>query len=307
MKKLIMTMFFTLTFCSASIVFGQKPFIDYSFDTTKTYIIELHEGTHFIGYFLQKDTISIVIKTSSLPKIEIPIQEIKSIEEVEPSNLKNGIYWFPNPNATRYLFAPSAFNLKKGEGYYQNIFLIINSINVGITNHISIGGGFEFFSTFGSLTSGTFNPLFFITPKVGFKVTDKFNIGGGVLYASLPYYDSDDNRSGLGIVYGIGTYGSYDHNITGGLGWGFVEREFERRPIIAVSGMTRIARKTALVTENWFLPSDNETIFRYYGLISYGIRFFGEKLTIDLAFINNSDIANELLIGFPYVDFVVKF
>ncbi len=47
--------------------------------------------------------------------------------------------------------------------------------------------------------------------------------------------------------------------------------------------MTRIARKSALVTENWIIPFDEE----YYGLYSYGIRFFGEKLSIDLVFINS--------------------
>ena len=296
MKKLILTIFFTMIVCSASTVFGQKTFISYPFDTTKTYIIELHDGSRFIGNFLQKDSISIVIKTSSIPKIEIPIQKIKSIEKVDPLNLKNGIYWFPNPNATRYLFSPSAFTLKKGEGYYQNTYLLLNSFNVGITDHISIGGGLEILSTFGEG-----DPIFFITPKVGFNVVDKFNIGGGVLYASTPSFGSG-NRSSLGIVFGIGTYGSIDHNITGGLGWGFVEGEFESRPIITVSGMTRISKKTALVTENWFIPTDN-----YYGIISYGIRFFGEKLAVDLAFINNSDIAEIIFIGIPYVDFVVKF
>ena len=66
--------------------------------------------------------------------------------------------------------------------------------------------------------------------------------------------------------------------------------------------MVIISRRIALVTENWFIPLDN-----YYGVFSYGIRFFGEKISVDLAFLNNSDIAEGLAIGIPYLDFVVKF
>jgi hypothetical protein len=46
------------------------------------------------------------MKTSSIPKIEIPVITIKSIDEVDKSNYKNGIYWFPNPHSTSYIFCP---------------------------------------------------------------------------------------------------------------------------------------------------------------------------------------------------------
>lgn len=183
----------------------------------------------------------------------------------------------------------------------DTIYLFLNYFNFGITDHISIGGGLEFLSTFGTLASGSFDPIFFITPKVGFEVTEKFHAGGRILYANTPGFDSND-RSSIGILYGIGTYGTPDHNITGGLGWGFVNGESSAKPIITISGMTRISSRAALVTENWFVPVDS-----YYGIISYGVRFFGEKMTVDLAFINNRDIAEILIIGIPYVDFVVKF
>ena len=301
MEKRIMTIIFIVIFCSVSSVFAQEKIINYNFDTAKTYRIELQDGSEFIGNFLLRDSVNVVIKTSLIPKIEIPIKEIKTIQEVPASNIKKGKYWFPNPNATRYLFGPSAFTLKKGEGYYQNTYLFLNSVHVGITDNISIGGGLEFLSTFGTLASGSFDPIFYITPKIAFQVSEKFHAGGGVLYISTPGFDVDD-RGSLGIVYGIGTYGSLEHNITGGLGWGFVNGEFSGRPIITISGMTRIGRRTALVTENWFVPADS-----YYGIITYGIRFFGEKMSVDLAFINNSDIAEGLIIGIPFVDFVVKF
>ncbi|MBE9480617.1 MAG: hypothetical protein IMY69_02855 [Bacteroidetes bacterium] len=42
-------------------------------------------------------------------------------------------------------------------------------------------------------------------------------------------------------------------------------------------------------------------------IFSYGVRFFGERISVDLGFINNKDIIEEIVIGIPYVDFVVKF
>lgn len=290
MKDIIQILLFTFLVFATSSVFGQKTNISEPIDSTKIYKIELKDGSIYIGSILQKDSVSLVLRTLSIPKIEIPVSSVKSIDEVDKSNFKNGSYWYPNPHATRYFYAPSAIGLKKGEGYYQNTYLLLNSFNVGITNHISIGGGLELLSTFIAK-----DPIFFITPKVGFKVSEKFHAGGGLLFTRIP-------GTTLGTIYGTGTYGSKDHNITSSLGWGFVDGEFSQRPILTLSGMTRISKRAALVSENWLIPTDG-----YYGLFSYGVRFFGEKIAVDLAFINNRDIAELIIIGIPFVSFTVKF
>jgi hypothetical protein len=290
MKDIIQILVFTFLVFATSSVFGQKTNISEPIDSTKIFKIELKDGSIYIGSILQKDSVSLVLRTLSIPKIEIPVSSVKSIDEVDKSNFKNGSYWYPNPHATRYFYAPSAIGLKKGEGYYQNTYLLLNSFNVGITNHISIGGGLELLSTF-----ITKDPIFFITPKVGFKVSEKFHAGGGLLFTRIP-------GTTLGTMYGTGTYGSKDHNITSSLGWGFVDGEFSQRPILTLSGMTRISKRAALVSENWLIPTDG-----YYGLFSYGVRFFGEKIAVDLAFINNRDIAELIIIGIPFVSFTVKF
>jgi hypothetical protein len=71
-------------------------------------------------------------------------------------------------------------------------------------------------------------------------------------------------------------------------------------PPITVSGMFRLGRKTSFVTENWIVPKAG-------ALYSYGVRFFGSKIAVDLGFLNNTDIMDFLFIGVPYVDFTVKF
>lgn len=317
-------------------VVAQVEYRSFPFDTSKVYDIELVDGTRFTGQFLSKTDDFVYFKTSSIQRLEIAFEQIRSVKEhletpteeppiEETEGEKPGRdTWYPNPNATRYFFAPSAFNLKKGEGYYQNSYLILNSVNYGITDHFSVGASLELLSTFGSLASGSFEPIFLITPKVGWEVHKDWNVGAGILFVGLPGFDDDEGyydeygnyvenedakRSSAGIAYGIATYGDIERNVTLGLGWGFYQDEMAERPIVTLNGMMRVRENISLVTENWFLPfgEDFEARTRYYEILSYGVRFFGKKLSVDLGFLNNRDIAEALIIGVPYVDFVVKF
>lgn len=257
------------------------------------WVVETKDGSVFQGVYLGQSGTGVRLLTDSAGEITIQMSELKSFRILDEQNFRNGEYWFENPNATRYLFSPSAYSLRKGEAYYQNTYLVLNSFNYGITDRFTIGAGFELISTF----SG--EPIFFITPKYSFPISEKWNAGAGILYANAAIEDF----SGLGIGYGLVTYGSRDNNVTLGAGFGYVDGEFTPEPVFTLSGMRRIGRKAALVTENWLVPAGG-----YYGVYSYGIRFMGEKITVDLAFLNNAEIATDVLfIGIPYVDFVVKF
>jgi hypothetical protein len=297
-----------IAFCLATgLAQAQTNFKEFEFDSTSTYVIELLDGTEITGTYIGKTDELLFISTASIPRIEIPFAQIKSIKVAADSSMRGSKYWFPNPNATRYFFAPSGFNLKKGEGYYQNSYLILNSVNYGLTDQISIGGSIELISTFSSLAEGSFNPIVLITPKIAYPLSKELNVGAGLLFVSLPEIDNDP-RTNVGIAYGLGTYGNVEHNATLGFGWGFVDGSWAKRPVITINGMTRIRPNMSLVTENWILPfGEDLEEGRYYEVFSYGVRFFGKKLSVDLAFINNRDIAEVLLIGVPYVDFVVKF
>jgi hypothetical protein len=271
-------------------------------DNNLLYLIKLTDGNQLYGKILERRKSEIDFETKTLGKVTVPVANIKKMQQVDEGEMKGGKYWFPNPNNTRYYFAPSAFNLKKGEGYYQNVYFLMNSANYGVTDHFSIGGGIIIpFAVY-------------VTPKVNFKITEKFYAGAGVLLGLLP------ETSPVGITYGLTTYGSNEHNITLGVGYGFYDEEFSDRPIITVNGMTRISRQLALVTENWSIPFvrheyneynwDAEPVERkvYDTYFSYGLRMmFGEKITIDVALVNSKDIVEYMPVGVPYVDFVYKF
>ena len=70
-------------------------------------------------------------------------------------------------------------------------------------------------------------------------------------------------------------------------------------PIILDKG-AEAGNERLFITENYVIPNDDVN-----ALISYGLRFFGEKLSVDLAFWNSPQ--DMLFPGIPYVAFSVKF
>lgn len=258
------------------------------------YLITLNDGTTMQGVITSETDTEIILATDNIGTISIKKDQIKSKVILNSGNYRNGKYWFPNPNYSRYYIGPG-IQLKKGDGYYQNIDLLANTVSYGLTNWLSIGGGIELWSTLHG------EPIFMLIPKVGFEVAKSFWLGGGILYINLSAISSD--IKGLGIAYFTGTYGNTNNNLTGGIGWGYYGTDWAKKPIITVSGMTRVSRRLGLVTENWILPEHaDETIF------TYGVRFMSDKIAVDIALLNNKEIAKDFAIGIPgYVDFVIKF
>ncbi|MGA1307711.1 MAG: hypothetical protein ACO30M_07450, partial [Candidatus Kapaibacteriota bacterium] len=203
-------------------------------------------GITYVGSIVDRNQRELTILTDAGTKITVSLSSVQDIRVIPKSQIHDGEYWYPNPNDSRYLFAPSAFNLKKGEGYYQNTYLFINTFNYGITDNFSMGLGFEFISTFASLGASDFDPIYFLTPKYSTQVSENVRVGVGVLYGKV-----SDDIGGFGVGYGLVTYGNPEHNATLGLGFGFFDGEFSGEPVITLSGMTRLSRRISLVTENW--------------------------------------------------------
>ncbi|MFA6402799.1 MAG: hypothetical protein WCX31_14445 [Salinivirgaceae bacterium] len=273
-------------------------------------ILTTNDGKVFTGMIISLNEIEVTFKTETLGDLTISKSKIRDIKIVEKEQIVNGKYFFPNPHPTRYFFGPSAIPLKKGEGYFQNAWILANSAQVGLSDNFSIGGGM------------VIPVLFFVTPKVGFKVAEKVHIGGGILFAST---FSTVESFGMGVGYGSITLGSNENNFTLSAGWGMSKQEnyneqtftstysweFAKRPIITFSGMVRIAPKMALVTENWVVSipetdyNTNETTYPYYTIISAGFRFMKEKNSFDFGLA--LPIIDGETVGIPYVDYVFKF
>jgi hypothetical protein len=213
--------------------------------------------------------------------------------------MRQGIYWAPNPNETRLLFAPTGRMLARGERYFSDTYLLLLLFAGGLSSRFTLGGGLSI------VPSDDFfrNNIYYITPKVGLIQSPNVNVAAGAFFGFAGWdLDGDEDVGSFGILYGVGTFGSSDGHLTIGSGLAYGGGDFADRPIVMIGGEKRMSRRTSFVTENYLLQGESNAA------ISYGIRFFGEKLSVDLAFWNafGSDV-EPIFPGIPYLAFAFKF
>jgi len=252
-------------------------------------VLATKDGSTIIGRIVEVGETEVRFETK-LGKLTIPIQTIKRIKEVPESSIRKGQYWYPNPNATRLYFGPTARMLKRGECYFADYELFFPALTVGVTDRITIGGGMSIFPGV-SLDK----QLFYLTPKVGLKSFNNLQFAAGALVIKVP----DESRL-VGILYSLGTFGTPDGSVSVGLGYGFVGRHTANKPMVMIGGEKRLTRRVAIVSENWIIPGVDQPV------VAYGIRLLGEGLSFDIAFLN--EIGSDAIFpGIPYVDLVFKF
>ena len=274
--------------------------------------ISLKDGTDLIGILQSMSGQNIFLKSDNIGEITVDMANVVSIKKIEGINV-NGQFWFENPNSTRYFWAPSAFSLRKREAYYQNAYVVVNSVTVGVTDNFTMGGGLVLIP--GGGISRTPQVLFF-TPKYSFpsKSKVKFGIGTIAVVTFTPNYNFSSSYSGsltrtstdvnlTGIVYGNVTFGTKEKNFTAGLGYGFLNGSFASSPVINLSYMNRFSKNFAFVSENWIIVANNTT----GGIFSGGIRILGERLSVDLALLAPAFEGIGDFYYFPYVGAVYKF
>ncbi len=277
-----------IVFLFAFILFFSQ-FLQAQTQDTSLVNIETVDGNTFLGKVISEDSVSVVLQTDNLGNLTIQKKDIKSRELVNPEQVKGGELWFANPQSTRYFWAPNGYGLKKGEGYYQNIYVLWNQFSVGVTDYFSLGGGL--IPTF-LFTEPT--PVF-ILPKFSIPIEkDKLNLGVGALLGTI-FGESDAN---FGLLYGLSTFGSPDNNVSVGLAYGFAGGDWAEKPLINVGGMFRTGKRGYFLTENYYMDG--------YGVIGMGGRWIIKKASLDFIFIipYGEDVD---FFAFPLIGFTIPF
>jgi hypothetical protein len=242
-------------------------------DSTSLTRVEMNDGNEFIGHIVSQDTFTLVLKTDKLGQLTFNKRDIVRIIPINPKSIKKGQYWFENPQSTRYLWSPDGYGLKKGEGYYQNIWVLFNQVSYGVTNYFSVGAGIVPVFLFG----GGATPVW-ITPKFSIPVVkDKFNVGAGALLGTV----IGEPETGFGLLYGLTTAGSRDMNMTLGVGYGVSGSGWAKSPLISLSAMARTGARGYLITENYYINMNGETIL----LLSAGFRWVIKKAGLDFGLV----------------------
>ena len=241
-------------------------------DTTIIWQMTMIDDNEFVGHILSETERSIQFKTATVGIITLQKDQIKRREKLLSNDTTNGLLWAENRMAYRYFLRNSGYNLKKGEAVYQNAWILVNNLDVGVTDNFSIGLGTVPLFLFGN---GTTSPIW-ITPRLTVPVeSDKINLGVGAL-AGTTFGNDFDNIS-FGFGFGNVTLGDKNKNLTIGVGYGFADGEFANRPTFNLSGMIRTGKRGYLISENYIIATGFETI----AVLSLGGRFTGRRVTLD--------------------------
>lgn len=250
------------------------------------YELAMRDGSRLYGSIERQDDVQVVFKTQSGTIVPVNRNEILSLRQVV-GTLMEGEFQPADPNATRLFFGPTGRTLKRGQTYLGMYEMILPFVQVGVTDRISIGGGTPLM--FGGGESGR---PFWITPKVQLISGPKTQVSVGAFHG----FSGGDGGDYGGIAYVVGTRGNTASSFTIGAGVAY-SGGGDRAPVVMVGGERQFRRNMKFVTENYLWKGGE-------GVVTGGVRFFGERLSADLALA--LPIADFFIIA-PVVNFVYIF
>lgn len=286
-------LFFALLFLLPIMLRAQDQ--DNQSEESQMVLVQTKDGNEYLGTIISEDEVKITIRTQNLGDITLFRSDIIRISDMDTGKMVNGEFWFSNPQATRYYWLPNGYGLKKGESYYQNVWIFFNQVSTGITDNFSVGAGMVPLFLF----AGAETPVW-ITPKVSFPIVkDKFNLGAGALVGTV--IGSDDG--GFGILYGLSTFGSRDKNLTIGLGWAYAGGTIANAPTVSLAGMIRTGPRGYFLTENYFISAGGETV----GILSAGGRRIIKRISLDYGLFLPIAPGLDTIIAVPWLGITIPF
>jgi hypothetical protein len=246
----------------------------------------LRDGSRLFGIVVSENGSEVVFRTEAGSTVTAQRVEIASLKEMT-GVVVDGEFLPPDPNATRLFFGPTGRSLAKGQAYFGVYEFVMPFVQVGVTDRLSIGGGTPLM--FGLNDEG--DRPFWITPKLQLLNRARTQIAVGTFQVLNPHGD------GGGVGYVVGTHGDSGGSFTVGAGLAY-GNEGGRAGVVMIGGERQVRRSLKLMTESYIWKGGK-------GMASGGIRFFGDRLSADLAIA--IPIGAEELFAFPVLNFVYIF
>ena len=162
--------------------------------------------------------------------------------------------WRRDPNRTRYLFAPSAYTLDLGEGYFSQKQLALSEVAFAVHDDVTLLVGGVVPTWF--MEDG-FNMV--MGMKAGLQIASNLHWAAGVYGVVVPPTALLETElfGGGGIAFTTLTWGSehYHGSLSIGMPFVYQNESVFYDPVLVVAGNFRVARGLALVTEHWVIPS----------------------------------------------------
>jgi hypothetical protein len=263
-------------------------------DTLKE--LRLVDGSTLVGRVVAVEGDRITFETVTGVRLEVTRDQIRSLTTAR-GELVGGRFWQEDPNRTRLLvLSPTGRTLPKGEGYLSAFWIFFPFVGYGLTDNFTLSGGTP-------VLPEVIGRVIYLAPKLRVLGRDNLDVAVGALALFATEYLDEGS---VGILYGVGTYGSPDRSLTAGAGWGYAwggeDPWVSNDPIIMVGGEYRVGPRTKLLTENFFVPGESGA------LLTGGIRFFGERLSVDFGIGAVAGLGSESgTPWFPVLNFVWNF
>lgn len=294
MRRFLFALTALAALCVIRSVHAQQP----DSANARSHILRTRDGSVLVGHVIEETPDS--LRFASLGVVfALSRAQILSLDTLGVTHeAERTAHFYRDPNRTRLFFAPTARMLAKGEAYFSDSYILLPGVAAGVTSHVTMGAGMSLIPSDNPL-----NNVFYLTPKVGLIDEPNFALATGAVIGFAGFEGIDDKDRSLGILYGVATMGPDDHHLDVGAGWGYAGGHISGDPALMIGGSTRVSRRIALLTENYFVPSVSNN-----ALVSYGVRFLGKDISVDLAFANLVGKNTTFLFpGVPYVGFAVKF
>ncbi len=278
---------FFLLFAVSSVSFSQI------FDSAKTVIIILNDDTEITGKITAKDSLNTTVRSISGVVSIIPNKQIAQIKKYKGGMIE-GEYFKPDPASNRLMLFPTARPLKMGEYQFNAVELIFPHFIIGAADFLDIGfGGLPF------LAGGSGTLIYYISAKI---IPVNFSEGAVALGSAI--IGSTEAQSIVGVMYGVGTFGTKYASVSFGPFFAFSKDEVFDRPAILLGGSARISKAATLISENIMLFGTETEDFIIFP--SLGVRFSGERLAADFgtyAFISGEHFFYPI----PWIGLTYKF
>jgi hypothetical protein len=246
----------------------------------------LRDGTRAYGRVERVDGGVVTFLTTAGAAIQVQAAEIVSVRPVD-GRVVAGAFLRADPNPTRLFFGPTGRSLKQGAGYVGVYEIVLPFVQVGLTDRLSVGAGTPLI--FGD---GSAHP-FWITPKVQVYSSQSVQASVGMMH----FLNVGDGN--LGIAYLVGTRGTADTAITGGVGYAY-DRTYDNSngsAVVMIGGEHRLTRGIKILTENYILDGG--------AIVTAGVRWLGERFSADFAMVVPTDGGTTF--AFPLVNVVYSF
>ncbi|RED99757.1 hypothetical protein [Marinoscillum furvescens] len=261
-------------------------------DSTE-YRVQTVDGNVYFGYIVEKQVEFFLFQTKSIGTIQIRFDDIQRIERTTGStrppkssakNSNDVLLQFEYPQ--KYAGSPNAFGLEKGTGYYNNIYLVYNDFQIGLSDQFSMGGGFI------PITDESESIPMWLRSNLSIPISkDMIHLEVSALNALM----AGPEPAPFGAFFSKIAVGSPKNHISIGVGSYYDNGNWFPEPMVHFGGSLKVLWDVNFVTENY--ASRNHAIYTGGCQVALG------KIALDTGIFLYSDRSS--VVGFPYLGLIV--